>query len=254
MHSKLAILPVLNIPLIQEGDDLAALIADAVKRQGLQLEDGDVLVVAQKIISKAEGRLVSLAGVQPTEAAIQLAGEIDKDPRLVELILQESSEIVRKAPGVIIARHRLGYVTANAGIDQSNIDHADGENALLLPLDPDQSARRVRKSLGRSSGKQLGVIVSDSANRPWRLGTLGFAIGSAGITVLDDRRMQTDLFGRELKVTMSNRADAIAAAAALVMGETTERVPVAVVRGFPAEDSYQTARDCIRPLAEDLFR
>jgi coenzyme F420-0:L-glutamate ligase/coenzyme F420-1:gamma-L-glutamate ligase len=254
MHSKLAILPVLNITLIQEGDDLAALIADAASSQGLQLEDGDVLVVAQKIVSKAEGRLVSLASVKPSQAAIQLAGEIDKDPRLVELILQESSEIVRTAPGVIIARHRLGYVTANAGIDQSNIDHADGENALLLPLDPDLSARRIRKSLGRSSEKQLGVIVSDSANRPWRLGTLGFAIGSAGITVLDDRRMQTDLFGRELKVTMSNRADAIAAAAALVMGETTECVPVAVVRGFPAENSDQTAHDCIRPLAEDLFR
>jgi coenzyme F420-0:L-glutamate ligase/coenzyme F420-1:gamma-L-glutamate ligase len=161
--------------------------------------------------------------------------------------------VVCRAPGVIIVRHRLGIVSANAGIDQSNVDHANGECALLLPEDPDLSAAALRKALEKKTGKRLGVIVSDSMNRPWRLGTLGYAIGSAGITVLDDRRGQKDLFGRELVVTMSNRADAIATAAMLVMGETTERVPVAIVRGLPACDNTQTARDSIRPRSEDLF-
>jgi coenzyme F420-0:L-glutamate ligase/coenzyme F420-1:gamma-L-glutamate ligase len=171
----------------------------------------------------------------------------------VELILQESTAIVRQAPGVLIVRHRLGLVCANAAIDQSNISHDAGESALLLPLDPDRSARRLRKALQQASGRRLGVIISDSTNRPWRLGTLGCAVGSSGITVLDDRRGETDLFGRELKVTMINRADSIATAATLVMGESTERIPVAVVRGFRAENSTDVAADAIRPLAQDLF-
>lgn len=253
MRSKLTIYPVEDIPLVYAGDNLVALITKALYYGNLQLKDGDILVVAQKIVSKSEGRLVPLDGVEPSPNAEQLATETGKDPRLVELILRESSQVIRKSPGVIIVRHNLGYVTANAGIDQSNVDHADGEYALLLPQDPDLSARLLRESLMQNTGRQLGVIVSDSANRPWRLGTLGYAIGSAGITVLDDRRGETDLFGRVLLVTMSNRADAIASAATLVMGETTERVPVAVVRGFPAEDSGQTAADCIRPKSEDLF-
>jgi coenzyme F420-0:L-glutamate ligase/coenzyme F420-1:gamma-L-glutamate ligase len=171
----------------------------------------------------------------------------------VQLILQESSAIVRKAPGILIVKHRLGFVGANAGIDQSNIGHDQGESALLLPLDPDRSARRLRSSLSESTGIQLGVIISDSWNRPWRLGTIGGAIGSAGIKVLDDRRGDNDLYGRELKVTLINRADSIATAAMLVMGETTEGVPAAIVRGFPPEDSQQTAAEGNRPPAEDLF-
>ncbi len=253
MDTKLTITPIKGIPLINPGDDLAAMINEAMVRLNFETHDGDILVVAQKIVSKAEGRLVSLEDVNPSPAAEQLAAEIDKDPRLVELILQESSAVVRKSPGVIIVRHRLGYVIANAGIDQSNIDHAGGEYALLLPEDPDLSARQLRASLMKITGNRIGVIISDSANRPWRLGTLGYTIGSAGISVLDDRRGQNDLFGRELQVTMSNRADAIAAAAALVMGETTEKIPVAIVRGLPPEDSDQVATDCIRPEAEDLF-
>jgi coenzyme F420-0:L-glutamate ligase/coenzyme F420-1:gamma-L-glutamate ligase len=190
--------------------------------------------------------------------ALKLAEEVDKDPRLVELVLRESDTIIRKTRGVLIVRHRLGIVSANAGIDQSNISHDEGESALLLPLDPDESARRVRADFaagkGTGGGLNLGIIISDSINRPWRMGTVGIAIGSAGITVLDDRRGQADMFGRELKVTMINRADSIATAAMLVMGETTERVPAAIVRGFPAEDSSQAAADCLRPLSEDLFR
>ena len=239
--------------MIQPGDDLVALISSALARLDFDLHDGDILVVAQKIVSKSEGQLVALSEVTPSHRAEQLAMEIDKDPRLVELILRESTEVVRHAPGVIIVRHRLGFVMANAGIDQSNVDHSREEYALLLPEDPDASAGNLRRSLMQTTGRQLGVIVSDSANRPWRLGTLGFAIGSAGVSVLYDQRGETDIFGRELKVTLSNRADAIAAAAALVMGETTEQLPVAVVRGLPVEDSPQTAADCIRPQAEDLF-
>ena len=253
MQSSLTVHPINELPLVQAGDDLAWLIGEAILRSCIELQDGDVLVVAQKIISKSENCIIKLKTIIPSPEAIELAEETDKDPRLVELILRESTAIVRKAPGVIIVRHRLGIVSANAGIDQSNVDHADGECALLLPEDPDQSAARLRKALKNTTGKRLGVIVSDSMNRPWRLGTIGYAIGSAGITVLDDRRGKKDIFGRELQVTMSNRADTIAAAALLVMGETTERVPAAIVQGLAPENSTQTARDCIRPLSEDLF-
>ena len=253
MQNKLTIYPVIGLPMVEAGDDIANLIIDALKRMAFSLHEGDIVVVAQKIVSKAEGRVVKLADVDPSPEAAELAVEIDKDPRLVELILQESTDLVRTAPGIIIVRHRLGHVTANAGIDQSNIDHTDGECALLLPEDPDLSASRLRESLKNKTASEAGVIVTDSMNRPWRLGTLGYAIGSAGIAVLDDRRGQSDIYGRKLQVTMSNRADAIAAAATLLMGETTERQPVVIVRGLPPEDSDQVARDCIRPIAEDLF-
>jgi coenzyme F420-0:L-glutamate ligase/coenzyme F420-1:gamma-L-glutamate ligase len=250
---QLVISPLKGIPLVREGDDLAALLEGALARAALSLQAGDVLVVAQKIVSKSEGRVVRLRDVQPTARAAELAVRTDKDPRMVQLILDESIEVVRAVPGVLIVRHRLGIIGANAGIDQSNIDHQGGECALLLPADPDRSAARLRDTLQQHTGKKLGIVISDSMNRPWRLGTMGQAIGSAGILVLDDRRGQQDLFGRELQVTMTNRADSIAAAALLVMGETTERVPAALVRGFPAEDSRQAARDSIRPPVEDLF-
>jgi coenzyme F420-0:L-glutamate ligase/coenzyme F420-1:gamma-L-glutamate ligase len=253
MKSSLTIHPLRNIPLIEAGDELADLIVQALADEGIDPADGDVLVIAQKIVSKSEGRRVLLADIEPSANAVRLAKEVDKDPRLVELILRESSAVVRTAPGVIIVRHRLGIVSANAGIDQSNIDQADGECALLLPENPDQSALRLRQSLQKVFCTNLGVIVSDSMNRPWRLGTVGYAIGSAGITVLDDRRGDTDIFGRELQVTMSNQADSIATAAMLVMGETSERVPAALVRGLPAQDSTQVASDSVRPAKEDLF-
>lgn len=240
--------------MVRSGDDLASLILAALKAQKLDLAAGDILVVAQKIVSKSEGRQLPLNTITPSEEAIQLAKETEKDPRLVELILRESNTVLRKKPGVLIVRHRLGLVGAQAGIDQSNIEHDDGEHALLLPEDPDASARRIRESIFAKTGVRPGVIVSDSMNRPWRLGTIGGAIGSAGIAVLDDRRGGHDIYGRELKVTMINRADSIATAATLVMGETTEKTPIALVRGFPQEDSPQTAHDIIRPLEEDMFR
>jgi coenzyme F420-0:L-glutamate ligase/coenzyme F420-1:gamma-L-glutamate ligase len=253
MQPTLTVLPIADIPVVHAGDNLAQLIVGALSGTASSLQDGDVLVVAQKIVSLAEGRLLRLDDVDVSRAAADLAAETDKDPRLVELILQESTEVIRTKPGLIIARHRLGFVGANAGIDQSNIDHSNGECALLLPENPDLSAKRLREALMKATDRTIGVVVSDSMNRPWRLGTVGTAIGSAGIQVLDDRCGQLDLYGRELKVTMMNRADAIAAAAVLIMGESTERIPAVIVRGLPADESTQVARDCIRPLTEDLF-
>lgn len=246
-----------GIPMVRAGDDLARLVQDALGRADLTLADGDVIALAQKIVSKAEGRLVALRSVTPSDEARTLAEATDKDPRLVQLVLDESSEVVRTKPGVLIVRHRLGLVGANAGIDQSNIEHgADGteEHALLLPVDPDASARRLRDALQAASGARLGVIITDSSNRPWRLGTIGAAIGCAGIRTLDDRRGGTDLYGRELAVTMINRADALATMATLAMGETTERTPVALIRGLPADDVDEPASSIVRPLDEDLFR
>ena len=240
--------------MVAPGDDLARLLLDAVAAQDVVLEDGDVLVVAQKIVSKAEGRLVRLADVTPSPEAVVLGEETDKDPRLVQLILDESTEVVRKKPGVLIVRHALGIVGAHAGIDQSNIEHGDDECALLLPEDPDGSAARLHAELGRRTGRHVGVIVSDSANRPWRLGTVGMAIGAAGVAPLHDHRGGTDLFGRELKVTLINRADSLATAATLVMGETTERIPAALVKGLARDAASDGAASIPRPLEEDLFR
>lgn len=250
--------PVTGLPLIRAGDDLVELIATALVGNGIVPVAGDVICLAQKIVSKAEGRLVALKDVTPTAEAIRLAEETLKDPRLVQLILDESTDVVRKKPGVLLVRHRLGIVGAQAGIDQSNIEHGPGgavdEYALLLPLDPDASATRLRAGLEARFGVRLGVLITDSNNRPWRLGSIGSAIGCAGVRVLDDRRGQTDLFGRELKVTLINRADALATMATLVMGESTEMTPVAVIHGLPPDDVDEPARTAIRPLEEDMFR
>lgn len=242
------------VPMIKAGDDLAAVLLAAAAGNALDFVDGDILVVAQKIVSKAEGRLVSLASVVPGAAAQALAARTEKDPRLVQLILDESACVLREKPGVLIVRHRLGHVGANAGIDQSNIEHDGGEAALLLPRDPDASAAALHAALRAATGRHVGVVIADSMNRPWRLGTVGGAIGCAGLEVLDDRRGQHDLFGRELKVTMINRADSIAALATLLMGESIEATPVALVRGFGVDAQGGRAADIIRPLADDLFR
>ena len=249
----LTVLPLRDIPLVEEGDDLCELIGAALLRANLSPQDGDVLVVAQKIVSKSEGRMVRLDSVTPSARALELAEEVDKDPRVVELILRESTDIVRQAPGVLIVRHRLGLVSANAGIDQSNIDHSEGEMALLLPENPDQSAANLREALQQRFGKSLAIIIGDSVNRPWRLGSVAIGIGSAGLEVLDDLRGSNDLFGRELMITLVNRADALATAAVLVMGEASEQTPVALIRGCKGALGEQTARDAIRPLDQDLF-
>jgi len=242
-----------RFPVVRPGDRIAGLVLESLAKEGVVLKNGDIVVVASKIVSLSENRQVRLADVEVSPAAAELAAETDKDPRLVELILRESAAIVRKRPGLIIARHRLGLVGANAGIDQSNIDHSDGESALLLPADPDASAARLREDLQQRSGKALGVIIADSVNRPWRLGSVGIAIGSAGIPVLDDRIGTADLHGRLLEHTVVNVVDSLAAAAVLLMGETAERTPVALLRGYAFEPGQARARDCLRPVDQDLF-
>jgi coenzyme F420-0:L-glutamate ligase/coenzyme F420-1:gamma-L-glutamate ligase len=244
-----------GLPLFQPGDDLAGAIADGLAAAGLRLLDGDVVVVAQKVVSKVEGRLVALAGVEPGASARQAAAKADKDPAVVQLIEQESSEIMRVAPGVVIARHRSGQVLANAGIDASNISHEGGDRVLLWPTDPDASARRLRQALEARFGVRLGVVISDSLGRAWRMGTTGTAIGVSGLKPIRDRRGEADLFGRTLIATVIGVADEIAAAASLVIGEATEGLPVAVVRGAAyVRDEAAGMDEMIRPLAQDLFR
>lgn len=258
MGAALALHALEGIPLVRAGDDLAALLLTALARTGFAFEDGDVVVLAQKIVSKAEGRLVRLADVTPTDEAARLAEETGKDPRLVELILRESTRVVRVRPGrpgVIVVEHRRGWVHANAGIDQSNVVAGEpGAHALLLPEDPDGSAATLRATLRERTGRNVGVLINDSAGRAWRIGTCGIALGSAGITTLEDLRGEPDLFGRRLEVSVVGRGDELAAAASLVMGQADEATPAVLVRGLAQEDVPATAAELIRPAAEDLFR
>lgn len=244
-----------GLPLFGPADDLAGAVAAAIRISGEPLLDGDVVVVAQKVVSKVEDRAVRLADVAPSASAHETAARAEKDPAMVELIAAESQELMRVTPGVIITRHRTGHVLANAGIDASNVSHADGETALLWPLDPDASARRLRAALEDAFGVRLAVIVSDSLGRAWRMGTTGSAIGSSGLKPLRDRRGESDLFGRELQATVIGVADEITAAASLVMGEAAEGSPVAIVRGaiYDADENAGIG-DILRPLDKDLFR
>jgi coenzyme F420-0:L-glutamate ligase/coenzyme F420-1:gamma-L-glutamate ligase len=243
-----------GFPLVETGDDLAALALAGIARAGLELCSGDAVVFAQKIVSKAEGRLVDLATVTPSNEATALAAETRKDARLVELILRESRRVVRARPGVLIVEHRLGLVMANAGIDQSNVPADGREIALLLPEDPDASARRLSAALSATCGTDIAVVINDSFGRAWRLGTTGIAIGAAGLPALLDRRGEPDLFGRLLQVTVVGHADEIAAGASLLMGQASEGRPVVLVRGLTPSGPLGAAIDLIRPAAEDLFR
>ena len=246
---KIELLAVPGLPMVKAGDDLAALIGERLTGE-LALRKGDVLVLAQKIVSKAEGRLVEIATVKPSQRAIDLAAEVQKDPRLVELILSESVRVVRSRPNVLIVEHRLGFVMANAGIDQSNVAPQDGvERALLLPKDPDASAEALRARLGATA-----LLIIDSFGRPWRRGTTGVAIGSAGLPAMLDLRGNPDLFGRTLMVTISAFADELAAAASLVMGQADEAQPVVLVRGLSWKLPATNAAELVRLPAEDLFR
>lgn len=258
MHPQpLTLTPLKGIPLIKPGDDLVVILLNAVAQNQIHLEDGDILVLAQKIVSKAEGRLVDLTTVQPTNEAIQLAEQIQKDARLLQLILQESRAVLRTRPGTIIVEHRLGFVCANAGIDHSNVagqGDENGEWVLLLPEDPDASAERVRQGILAASGKTLGVLIIDSHGRAWRMGTVGVAIGVAGIPALEDLRGVDDLFGYTLRITQVGVADELAAAASLVMGQAAEGTPAVHVRGFPYPLRDGSLNELIRPKDQDLFR
>lgn len=246
-----------NIPLIRRDDNLADIVVNALADTDLVLQDGDILVFAQKIISKAEGRSVNLATVIPSPRAIEIAAQTEKDARVVELILQESTEVLRIRVGAIIVEHKLGFVCANAGIDHSNVagvGDAAEEWVLLLPAEPDQSAEKLRAALHAKTGKQVSILIIDSHGRAWRNGTVGVAIGIAGLPGLEDLRGKPDLFGYTLQVTQVGVADELAAAASLMMGQAAEGTPVVHVRGFPYPQRDGKLKELIRPKEQDLFR
>ena len=248
-------LSVPGIPRVGRGDDLVSLIDQGLTRGGIVPRGGDVFVLAQKIVSKAEGRMVALATVEPSAEAIELAGRIQKDPRLVELILSESVRVVRARPNVLIVEHRLGFVMANAGIDQSNVAAPDASpQALLLPVDPDGSAELLRTRLSERFGVPVAVVINDSFGRAFRRGTCGVAVGAAGLPSLMDLRGAPDLFGRKLQVSLTGHADEIAAAASLVMGQGAEGRPVVLIRGLTWRGPDNGASELVRPADEDLFR
>ena len=258
---QLCLTPLLNIPLIRHGDSLADIVVAALQANQLILQDGDVLVFAQKIVSKAEGRTVNLQQVQPSQAALDYAETTGKDPRLVELILRESRSVLRARPGLMVVEHRLGFVCANAGIDQSNVEasptvesNSQHDLVLLLPENPDRSAAELRETLRHVTGKSLGILIIDSHGRAWRNGTVGAAIGLAGLPGLEDLRGKPDLFGYHLRATQVGVADELAAAASLVMGQAAEGIPLVHVDGFPYPLRESGLAELIRPAEQDLFR
>jgi coenzyme F420-0:L-glutamate ligase / coenzyme F420-1:gamma-L-glutamate ligase len=253
--SRIELIGVPDFPLVTAGADLAALIAAALDRARLRPTAGDVIAVAQKIVSKAEDRFVDLATVAPSPRAQKIGDDIQKDPRLVEVILSESARVVRQRPGLLIVEHRLGYVMANAGVDHSNVAAPDGrERVLLLPRDPDASAEALRAKLSARFGVALAVLINDSFGRAWRRGTVGVALGAAGLPAALDLRGDPDLFGQTLQTTVVGFADEVAAAASLVMGQAAEGMPVVLVRGLAWSAPESAGRTLVRPPEEDLFR
>jgi coenzyme F420-0:L-glutamate ligase / coenzyme F420-1:gamma-L-glutamate ligase len=247
---QIELIPLAGLPEIREGDDLARLIVRVAGKAKIAFRDGDILVVAQKIVSKAEGRLAKLSSTEPSAQALQLAAAGKRDPRLVEIILRESRRVVREHPVLIVETHH-GFVCANAGVDHSNVPGDDV--VTLLPSDPDGSARRISNELGKLTKKRLAVIISDTFGRPWRLGLTNVAIGAAGIPVLMDLRGTSDRDGKPLQATILAVADDLAAAAGLAMGKR-EGIPAVLIRGYKYRPVYEPATRIIRPAHEDLFR
>ena len=257
--AALALTPLLNIPLIRQGNDLADVLLEALRETDINLQNGDILVLAQKIVSKAEGRTINLGNVKPSMRALELAKATEKDPRVIELILGESNDILRTRPGAIIVEHKLGFVCANAGIDHSNVKGDEAkvspENwVLLLPENPDRSAAQIREKIESATGTQIGVLIIDSHGRAWREGTVGIAIGISGLPGLEDLRGKPDLFGFKLQITQVGVADELAAAASLMMGQAAEGTPAVHVRGFPYPLREGSLKELIRPKEKDLFR
>ncbi len=255
--STLSIIPLPGIPMIHTGDHLGSILVEAVERAGLELEQGDILVLAQKIVSKSEGRLVNLSEIQPSPRAVEIARIVEKDARFVELVLQESRSVLRTRPGTLIVEHRCGFVCANAGIDHSNVSGPWGNQAdwvLLLPEDADRSAESIREQVVSKTGISVGVLIIDSHGRAWRMGTVGAAIGVAGLPGLVDLRGEKDLFGYELRITQVAAADELAGAASLMMGQAAEGSPAMLVRGFPYKMREGSLSELIRPIELDLFR
>ncbi len=252
-NRRLELIAVSGIPQVTTGDHLGNIIADSIAAANLSLIDGDVLVVAQKIVSKAEGRTVRLGDIKASDAAIELAKITNKEPAIVQLRLDESSSIVRHRPGVIIAKHKQGWILANAGIDRSNVTEREDE-VLLLPEQPDATASQLRDDLAARYASTIGVIIADSVGRPWRMGTTGMTLGSAGVEALANLRGQQDMFGRILEVSEHAVADSIASAAELLLGEANEATPVVIVRGLNEGYSAQNSTVLLRPTEEDMFR
>lgn len=253
----LTLTPFPDIPLIQPGDDLAEILLQSAAGASLHWQDGDIVVLAQKIVSKSEGRLMKLSGVRPSQAALELAAQSDKDPRLAELILQESKSILRVRAGTVIVEHQHGFICANAGIDHSNVRGSGGDPedwVLLLPENPDRSAEIIREKLEKCTNCRLGVLIIDSHGRAWRMGTVGTAIGLAGLPGLVDLRGKPDLFGFKLRITQVGVADELAAAASLLMGQAAEGMPAVHVRGFPYALREASLQELLRPEEQDLFR
>lgn len=255
---RLEIVALPGLPVVSWGDDLATILEQGLARAGLALADGDVLVVTSKIVSRAEGRFVDLAGVDPSDEARALGAEIGRDPRFVELILRESTAVSRRVRGALVVRHRLGFMCANAGIDCSNAVPAgappeSGPWALLLPSAPDEAAEQLRAALSSRSGARIGVVISDSFGRPFRLGTVGTAIGLAGLPALWDQRGDHDLFGRTLEATITALGDQVAAAADLVAGQANEGRAVVLVRGLSFTPGAHAASELVRPAKEDTY-
>ena len=252
--ARLELVALTGIPVVRPGDDLVGLIVAALDAQSLRLQSSDVLVLAQKIVSKAEGRFVALESVTPSAHAIEIAKEADKDPRIVEVILSESTRVVRTRRDLIIVEHKLGLVMANAGVDQSNVTPDGSEQVLLLPHDPDASARALREKLSEHYACNIAVIINDSVGRAWRRGTVGISIGAAGLPSLSDLRGKPDMFGRPLRTSIVGLADEIAASASLLMGQADEARPVVIVRGLDVSGEELPASTLVRPQEEDLFR
>lgn len=249
--------PLTGLPLVEPGDNIAGLIQDELRRLKIKLENGDVFVIAQKIVSKSEGRLVNLTQVTPSQAAIELADRVQKDARFVELVLRESRSVLRTRPGTLIVEHKLGFICANAGIDHSNVQSPWGNPedwVLLLPENPDLSASQIRHELETAEGVQLGVIIIDSHGRAWRMGIVGATIGLSGVPGVVDLRGVPDLFGYQLRITQVAAADELAAGASLLMGQAAEKSPVVHVHGFPYLLRESSLHELIRPQNEDLFR
>jgi coenzyme F420-0:L-glutamate ligase/coenzyme F420-1:gamma-L-glutamate ligase len=254
---RLEVLAVPGIPLVGRGDDVPAIVSRALGASVGPRED-DVVVVTSKLLSRAEGRFVALPTVEPSARAVEIGAAIGKDARAVELILRESVAVSRQAPNVLVVRHRLGFVVANAGIDASNAvppgaSEGSGPWALLLPEEPDTSAAAIRAAVARDHGVRVGVVVTDSFGRPFRLGTVGVCVGVSGLPPLWDRRGEPDLFGRPLEHTITALADQVAAVADLVAGQAAERRPVVVVRGLRFDASDEGAAALLRPANEDLY-
>jgi coenzyme F420-0:L-glutamate ligase/coenzyme F420-1:gamma-L-glutamate ligase len=246
-----------DFPMVQNGDDLAIMIVNLCKKHNISIENGDIFVIAQKVVSKAEGRLVNYSDIVPSEQALELEKITKKDPRFIELVLRQSNKVIRAKINTLIVEHKKGFICANAGIDHSNLSD-QGELAedwvLLLPEDSDQSAENIRNAIEKLENKELGVLIIDSHGRPWRNGTVGVTIGVSGLPALVDLRGHEDLSGFKLKVTTVGVADELAAGASLLMGQAAEKTPIIHVTGFPYSSRKSVLQELIRPEEEDLFR